>query len=93
MTQNISQGGFWNSISAPGSTKTISVQVMRFSNLTKARSCSLFIYECTHITGRETRALQRSAALKIQMELKTGDDDCFADGEEDLYGNEEKGVF
>ena len=28
---------------------------------------------CAHITGRETRALQRSAALKIQMELKTGE--------------------
>ena len=44
-------------------------------------------------SGKETRLLPRSAALKIQMELKTGDDDCFADGEEDLYGNEEKGVL
>ena len=44
-------------------------------------------------SGKETRLLPRSAALKIQMELKTGDDDCFADGEEDLYQNEEKGVL
>ena len=73
MTQNISQGGFWNSISAPGSTKTIWVQVMRFSNFTKPDLVLCLYMICAHITGRETRALQRSAALKIQMELKTGE--------------------
>ena len=73
MTQNISQGGIWNSISAPDSTKTIWVQVMRFSNFTKPDLVLCLYMICAHITGRETRALQRSAALKIQMELKTGE--------------------
>ena len=34
---------------------------------------STLYVQCAHITGRETRALQRSVALKIQMELKTGE--------------------
>ena len=58
MTQIISQGGFWNSISAPGSTKTIWVQVMRFSNFTKP-DLVLCLYMSVHILQEGKQELCR----------------------------------